>query len=67
VQWILGCHIEMTQRPGVDFPFAATWHPNEHALELDLDHLKLLDAQLVAAGSHVQIYKLRDFIIYPIY
>jgi glyoxylase-like metal-dependent hydrolase (beta-lactamase superfamily II) len=66
VQCILGCHIEMTMRPGVDFPFAATWHPNEHALELGLDHLELLDAQLAAAGSQIQVYTLRDFIIYPI-
>ena len=66
VSWILGCHIEMTQRPGVDYPFFAPKHPLEHDLQLDLSHLVLLNNTLIAAGNQIQIYKLRDFIIYPI-
>ncbi len=66
VSSILGCHIEMTRRPGIDYPFFVTWHPHEHELQLDLGHLDLLNDTLIAAGDQIQKYTLRDFIIYPI-
>lgn len=63
---MLGCHIEMTQRPGVDYPFGVGWRPLEHELQLGLDDLLLLDKVLRLAGDVIKIYELRDFIVYPI-
>lgn len=65
LQWILGCHIEMSQRPGHDFPFGTQWHPNEHELQLDLGHLQMLDETLTQARGQIQVYVQRDFIVYP--
>jgi hypothetical protein len=62
---VLGTHIEMTQMPGVDYPFGADEHPDEHVLELTWDHLvELRDA--VDAMAFPQIEEHDDFIIYPL-
>ncbi len=66
VSWILGTHIEMSRRPGVDFPLGSTHHPAEHPLELGLPHLIELDDALDTLGSQPQLQVHREFIIYPI-
>jgi glyoxylase-like metal-dependent hydrolase (beta-lactamase superfamily II) len=66
VAWILGTHIEMTTSPGVDFPFGADAHPNEHALELTPAHLSELDAAVQAMGGTPSYEVHDDFIIYPL-
>ena len=65
VAFVLGTHIEMTTTPGDDFPFAADEHPNEHALELTVDHLLELDAAVKAMGNSPMLEVHDDFIIYP--
>lgn len=62
---VLGTHVEMTQTPGEDFPFGADEHPDEHALQLEWDHLvELRDA--VDAMDVPQIEAHDDFIVYPL-
>ena len=62
---VLGTHIEMTQMPGVDFPFGVDGHPNEHALELTWAHLvELRDA--VDAPTYPVYEEHDDFILYPL-
>lgn len=39
---ILGCHIEMTRTPGVDYPTGTLWQPDEPPLELTVAHLAQL-------------------------
>ena len=34
VTHVLGCHVEMTGRPGRDFPLGATYQPDERALQM---------------------------------
>ncbi|KRE79361.1 MBL fold metallo-hydrolase [Arthrobacter sp. Soil763] len=39
VRHILGCHIEMTRAPGVDYPIYTTYQPDEPPLQLAPEHL----------------------------
>lgn len=66
VSHVLGTHIEMTTTPGDDFPFMATQHPNEHPLELSVDHLIELDNAVEAMGNNPVIEAHDDFIVYPL-
>jgi glyoxylase-like metal-dependent hydrolase (beta-lactamase superfamily II) len=62
---VLGTHIEMTNTPGVDFPFGSTHHPDEHPLQLGREHLvELLDA-LVEMQDDPHVEEHDDFIIWP--
>ncbi|MEO6323172.1 MAG: MBL fold metallo-hydrolase [Thermoanaerobaculia bacterium] len=42
VDWILGCHIEMTRRPREMYPLETTYQPEEHVLQLGKAHLTQL-------------------------
>lgn len=64
--WVLGTHIEMTDTPGVDFPFGSTSHDNERELELTRDHLLELNQAIKAMGNQPMLEVHNDFIIYPI-
>ncbi|MDP8983775.1 MAG: MBL fold metallo-hydrolase [Pseudomonadota bacterium] len=66
VAWILGNHIEMTQKPGRDFPFYAPSHPHEHSLELPYSSLLELDSALHEMGEQPQLDVHPDFILYPL-
>jgi hydroxyacylglutathione hydrolase len=60
---VLGCHIEMTRRPGIDYPLGATYQPSEPALPMSLKQLG--DVQRAAAGiSRPGVHVFDDFIIY---
>jgi hydroxyacylglutathione hydrolase len=48
VTHVLGCHIEMTNEPGRDYPLGATYQPREHA----------------AVAGRRGVYRFDDFIIY---
>lgn len=62
---VLGTHIEMTDQPGVDFPFGADEHPAERELQLGFEHLvELRDA--VAAMDTPQQEVHDDFVIFPL-
>lgn len=63
---VLGTHVEMTNTPGVDFEFGATMHPDEHPLELSLEHLVELRDAVVAMGSRGSYEVHDDFIIFPL-
>lgn len=63
---ILGAHIEMTREPGKDYAQSAPSHPNEHALQLSVEHLRELQRGLqekLDTPEQPQVH--RDFIIYP--
>ncbi len=63
---VLGTHIEMSNTPGDDFPFGATYHPDEHPLPLERGHLhELLDAvRSMQADPFIEVHD--DFIVYPL-
>ena len=66
VSHILGAHVEMTQKPGKDFPMEAPSHPNEHVLELPYSALGELKAAVDAMGDKPAYQAHDDFIIFPL-
>jgi glyoxylase-like metal-dependent hydrolase (beta-lactamase superfamily II) len=62
---VLGTHIEMTTRAGVEIPFGAMMHPDEHPLPLTVDHLVELHDAVVAMGNDPMYEIHDDFIIFP--
>jgi glyoxylase-like metal-dependent hydrolase (beta-lactamase superfamily II) len=66
VAFLLGCHIEMTTTPGVDYPAGATWQPEESPLELTVDHLRELQKTLSGHQGRRDRYTLPQLIVVPI-
>ena len=65
VAHILGCHIEQTRTPFVDYPVGTVYQPQEHSLELGRAHLlELLDGLERMQAKPVKL-ALRDFTIFP--
>ncbi len=65
VTHILGCHIEQSSTPYVDYPTGTVYQPNEHTLELGRAHLlELLSALESLHGKPVKVF-LRDLTIFP--
>jgi glyoxylase-like metal-dependent hydrolase (beta-lactamase superfamily II) len=65
VEWVLGAHIEMTDRPGEDYPMGADVHPAEHPLQLDAQTLTELDEALSDAGPEPHRLVHDHFIVVP--
>jgi glyoxylase-like metal-dependent hydrolase (beta-lactamase superfamily II) len=66
VSWVFGTHIEMTRKPGRDFPFHAASHPLEHRLELPYADFLELRAAVDKMGPQAQLDVHKDFILYPL-
>jgi len=65
VTHILGCHIEQSSTPYVDYPTGTTYQPHEHTLELGRAHLlELMSALESLHGKPAKVF-LRDLTIYP--
>ena len=64
VTQVLGCHVEMTGRPGRDFPIGATYQPGERALQMDPAQLTAVRDAAVAVASRRGTHRFDDFIIY---
>ena len=65
VAHILGCHIEQSSAPFVDYPTGTRYQPNEHSLELSRSHLLELLAGLEAQEGNLKKQSMRDFTIVP--
>lgn len=66
VAHVLGCHIENTSTPFVDYPEGTTYQPDEHVLELGRAHLLELQAALKEMRTSIVRRALRDFTIWPV-
>jgi hydroxyacylglutathione hydrolase len=65
VTHILGCHIEQSSTPYVDYPVGTKYQPHEHSLELGRAHLlELLDG-LERQKDAPRKVAYRDFTIFP--
>jgi hydroxyacylglutathione hydrolase len=62
---ILGCHIEQSTAPFVDYPVKTTFQPQERALDLGRAHLLELLAGLEAMRGKPARVLFRDFTIWP--
>jgi hydroxyacylglutathione hydrolase len=65
VAHILGCHIEQSATPYVDYPVGTKFQPEEHSLELGRAHLLELLAGLEALQGKPARAFFRDFTIWP--
>jgi glyoxylase-like metal-dependent hydrolase (beta-lactamase superfamily II) len=64
VAHVLGCHVEMTSRPGRDYPLGATCQPDERAPEMTAAQLTAVrDAAASVAGKR-GVHRFDDFVIY---
>jgi hydroxyacylglutathione hydrolase len=66
VTYLLGCHIEMTTMPGVDYPVGWSYQPDELPLQLTADHLKQIQSTLKAHDFQPGRYVLPEMIVTPI-
>jgi hydroxyacylglutathione hydrolase len=64
VTQVMGCHVEMSTRPGRDFPLGATYQPGERRLQMDPSRLAAIrDAAAATVGRH-GVHRFDDFVIY---
>jgi glyoxylase-like metal-dependent hydrolase (beta-lactamase superfamily II) len=66
VKYVLGCHIEMTTTPGVDYPVGWAYQPDEAPLELTTDHLRQIQSTLEEHHLQPGRYVLPQMIITPV-
>lgn len=64
VSHLLGCHVEMSVQPGVDYPRGWTYQPDEAALPMRVDQLRALQAAVREIGGAPGIHKYDDFHIW---
>ena len=64
IQWVLGCHIEMMQTTGRDYPFRARYQPHERPLEISPARLPGILSATRSAASRRGVYRFDDFIIF---
>ncbi|MEV4282577.1 MBL fold metallo-hydrolase [Actinoplanes xinjiangensis] len=64
VTHVLGCHIEMTRRPGRDYPLGARFQPDEHVLPLTVAQLTAVRDATVRAAGRPGVHRHPDFILY---
>jgi glyoxylase-like metal-dependent hydrolase (beta-lactamase superfamily II) len=65
VAHILGCHVEESKTPFLDYPVGSKYQPDEHVLELSHAHLIELNEALKSIAGHTVRFALRDFTIWP--
>jgi hydroxyacylglutathione hydrolase len=65
VTHVIGCHIEMTRQPGVDYPVRTTYQPDEPPLEMTVAHLHAVRAALDEVGPEPALRAFDDFILWP--
>src|ERR1017187_10098917 len=66
VSYLLGCHIEMTTTPGVDYPAGWSYQPDETSLELTTGHLGQIQTTLKVHDLQPGRYVLPQMIITPV-
>jgi hydroxyacylglutathione hydrolase len=62
---LLGCHIEMSTEPGVDYPARTTYQPHEVALQMTVAQLHDIRAALAEIGDQPARRYFPDFVIWP--
>ncbi len=66
VSHVLGTHVEMSRKPGVDYPVGTTFQPDEHPLPLAPTRLFALHEFLLARGEQPVREVFDDFIVQPL-
>ncbi|MET9517974.1 hypothetical protein [Streptomyces sp. NPDC002994] len=63
VTHILGCHIEMTDVPGVDYPIRTTYQPDEPPLEMTVGQLRDISKAIDEIGDRPGRHTFPSFVI----
>ncbi|MGD1223056.1 MBL fold metallo-hydrolase [Streptomyces krungchingensis] len=63
VTHVLGCHIEMTREPGVDYPIRTTYQPDEPPLEMAPSRLRDIRAAIDEVGDRPGRHPFPAFVI----
>jgi hydroxyacylglutathione hydrolase len=66
VTHVLGCHIEMTNQPGIDYPVRTTYQPDEPPLQMTTEHLREIRRAVDEIGDRPERRAFADFVIYPV-
>jgi glyoxylase-like metal-dependent hydrolase (beta-lactamase superfamily II) len=66
VTHVLGCHIEQSDTPYLEYPIGTIYQPNEHRLELSRGHLLELHDVVRDLQGELPRIALRDMTIYPV-
>jgi hydroxyacylglutathione hydrolase len=66
VAHILGCHIEQTRTPFLDYPVGTIYQPDEHELSLSRGTLLELRDALRSLGGQPRRVAFRDFSLWPV-
>ena len=61
---VMGCHIEMTTRPGVDYPVGTRYQPDEQRLDMSVDQLARVRDAAVAVQDSPGVHVFDDFAIF---
>ena len=64
VAHVLGCHIEMTTRPGRDYYLGCRYQPDEPPLQMTMRQLRALQDAAVAVADQPGAHRFDDFIVY---
>ena len=64
VSHLLGCHVEMTNHPGRDYPLGATYQPDERAPQMTVAQLTALRLAAQSEATTRGVHRFDDFIIY---
>lgn len=66
VAYILGCHIEETRTPFLDYAIGTIYQPNEHELALSRGALLELEQALLSLHGKPARLALKDFSLWPV-
>jgi hydroxyacylglutathione hydrolase len=64
VSHVLGCHIEMTRRPGRDYPLGCLYQPGEPPPQMTVAQLAAVRDAARSVASRPGVHAFDDFIIY---
>ena len=65
VAHIMGCHIEQSSTPFVDYPVGSMYQPHEHSLEMGRAELLELNDALQRQNGQAKRLTLRDMTVWP--
>jgi hypothetical protein len=60
----MGCHIEMTRKPGRDYPLGSKYQPDEPPLQMTVAQLVAVRDAAKAAAGKPGVHTSGDFIIF---
>ncbi len=64
VTHVMGCHIEMSRRPGHDYPIGATFQPDEPPLQLTVARLTAIRDAANAVADRPGAHAFNDFVVF---